>query len=52
LKDIINMIAQLGGYLNRKSSPPPGVKTLWIGLQRAKDFISGFHVAKQLAMAN
>lgn len=36
-EDIILMIAQLGGFLNRKSDKNPGVKTLWIGLQRLHD---------------
>lgn len=31
------LIAQLGGYLPRKNSPP-GPQTVWIGLQRAHDF--------------
>jgi hypothetical protein len=32
------MIAELGGYLNRKHDGPPGPQTIWIGLQRARDF--------------
>jgi Transposase DNA-binding/Transposase Tn5 dimerisation domain len=32
------MVAELGGYLNRKHDGPPGPQTLWIGLQRARDF--------------
>jgi|LSQX01.3.fsa_nt_gb hypothetical protein len=31
------MVAQLGGYIMRKNSPP-GPKTIWIGLQRTYDF--------------
>lgn len=38
LKEAIQMIAQLGGYLARKHDPPPGTKTIWIGLQRLRDF--------------
>jgi hypothetical protein len=37
LNDITLMIAQLGGYVPRKNSPP-GPQTLWIGLQRTYDF--------------
>jgi hypothetical protein len=34
----VRMVAQLGGYVNRKRSDPPGPQTLWIGLQRMHDF--------------
>ncbi len=37
-KEIITLIAGLGGYLARKGDGPPGPKTLWIGLQRVRDF--------------
>ncbi|WP_423202095.1 IS4 family transposase [Legionella fairfieldensis] len=29
----------MGGYLNRKNDPEPGPTTLWIGLQRLRDFL-------------
>lgn len=36
LNEMIRMIASLGGYIHRpKQNSHPGVKTLWIGLQRA-----------------
>lgn len=38
LGEMIRKIAELGGYLGRKSDGPPGPKTLWIGLQRTRDF--------------
>jgi hypothetical protein len=38
LGDMMVMIAQLGGYLNRKHDGPPGPQTIWIGLQRTRDF--------------
>ena len=34
----VRMVAQLGGYVNRKRSDPPGPQTVWIGLQRMHDF--------------
>jgi hypothetical protein len=37
LGELTNMVAQLGGYVVRKSSPP-GPQTIWIGLQRTYDF--------------
>lgn len=38
LQEIVRLVAQLGGYVNRKRAAPPGPQTLWIGLQRAHDF--------------
>lgn len=38
LEEIIVMIAELGGYLDRKHDGPPGPQTMWIGLQRMRDF--------------
>ena len=31
----------LGGFLARKGDGEPGVKTIWIGLQRITDFAAG-----------
>lgn len=38
LQVMIPMIAELGGYLGRKCDGPPGPQTMWIGLQRMRDF--------------
>ena len=37
LPDMIRIIAQLGGYVNRKRTDPPGPQTVWLGLQRLHD---------------
>jgi hypothetical protein len=34
----VRLVAQLGGYVNRKRAAPPGPQTIWIGLQRVHDF--------------
>jgi hypothetical protein len=34
----VRLVAQLGGYVDRKRAAPPGPQTLWIGLQRMHDF--------------
>lgn len=34
LKECVAALASLGGYLNRKSDPPPGNIVIWRGLQR------------------
>lgn len=39
LADLLAMVARLGGHLGRKGDGPPGAKTLWIGLQRIRDFV-------------
>jgi hypothetical protein len=38
LGEMVRLVAQLGGYLGRRSDGPPGPKVLWIGLQRMRDF--------------
>jgi hypothetical protein len=38
LGKMVTMIAELGGYLNRKHDGPPGPQTTWIGMQRMRDF--------------
>lgn len=35
---MIRWIAQLGGYLGRKHDGQPGPQTMWVGLQRMRDF--------------
>jgi len=44
LKTMLNLIAQFGGYLNRKSDGEPGPTAIWIGLQRLRDFIKAKNV--------
>ena len=36
LQEAVRMIAQVGGYLARKSDGPPGMKNLWRGLRRIR----------------
>ena len=46
LSEMTSMVACLGGYLARKNDLPPGPKTIWIGLQRAKDFAIAMNAQK------
>jgi hypothetical protein len=39
LDTMVRMVATLGGFLNRNSDGFPGPQSLWIGLQRAADFV-------------
>jgi len=37
LQEMVRMVAQLGGYVNRKRKDEPGPQTVWLGLQRTHD---------------
>jgi hypothetical protein len=37
LREMVRMVAQLGGYVNRKQGAEPGPQTVWLGLQRMYD---------------
>jgi hypothetical protein len=37
LQEMIRVVAQLGGYVNRRRDDPPGPQTVWLGLQRLHD---------------
>jgi Transposase DNA-binding/Transposase Tn5 dimerisation domain len=39
LNEMTRMVASLGGYINRKSNPEPGVKTMWIGLRNMQEHL-------------
>ena len=39
LNEMIRIVASLGGYINKKSSPEPGVKTMWIGLRNMQEHL-------------
>jgi len=48
LSEMVVMIAEWGGFTNRAADGPPGPKTIWIGLQRAKDFARGIEAQKHV----
>jgi hypothetical protein len=37
LSEMVRMVAQLGGYVNRSRNDEPGPQTVWLGLQRTHD---------------
>ena len=47
LNDMVRRVAMLGGFLARKGDGEPGVKTIWIGLQRVTDFAAGVRFMRQ-----
>jgi hypothetical protein len=38
LSEFMPLLAQLGGYNNRPSEPPPGPQMIWVGIRRMTDF--------------
>lgn len=48
LNEMTRMVASLGGYLNRKSDPEPGVKTIWIGLRNLQEHLKAKDVFMQV----
>jgi hypothetical protein len=44
LNEVVRLVAMLGGFLARKRDGEPGVKTIWLGLQRVTDFAAGGQV--------
>lgn len=50
LREVIRQIAKLGGFLGRKCDGEPGVKTLWLGFARIRDFVEGTEHMKSLRL--
>jgi len=44
LKQAVDWIARLGGYLNRKCDGPPGAQALWRGLRRLEDITEAYRI--------
>lgn len=48
LHEMIIMIAKLGGFIGRKSDGEPGVKTIWQGMQRMRDFTTSWGIFNEM----
>ena len=48
LDTMVRMVAGFGGFLNRKHDGFPGPQTLWIGLQRGRDFAAAIAATKDV----
>jgi hypothetical protein len=48
LNTVIRLIASLGGFLGRKCDGEPGMQTLWLGLERVRDFAEGMRFTQSL----
>lgn len=50
LQEAVLMVGGLGGHLGRKNDGPPGIKQMWLGLQRLDDISMTWKImAEQLA---
>ena len=49
LNQVLRLVAMLGGFLARKGDGEPGVKTIWIGLQRVMDCVVGLQIMREAA---
>jgi hypothetical protein len=47
LNEVVRLVAMLGGFLARRGDGEPGVKTIWLGLQRVVDFAAGIRFARE-----
>ena len=46
LNEVVRLVARLGGFLARKGDGEPGVKTIWLGMQRVIDFAAGIRYSR------
>ena len=42
LSEFVALLAQLGGYNNRRTEPPPGPQTIWVAIRRMTDFATAW----------
>jgi Transposase Tn5 dimerisation domain len=47
LREAVRQIARLGGFLARRGDGEPGVKTIWRGLRRLEDLVTGWKLSLQ-----
>ena len=51
LNEVMRLVARLGGFLARTGDGEPGVKTIWLGMQRILDFAAGIKFSRELQTA-
>lgn len=47
LGEFMKLLAELGGYNNRATDPPPGPQVIWTGLRRMLDFAIAWQAFQQ-----
>ncbi len=48
VKECVNWIAQLGGFLARKSDKDPGITHIWRGLKKFENILEGVELARNI----
>lgn len=48
IREMLILVARLGGYLNRNSDPEPGAKVIWRGLEYLRIFMDALSVVQIL----
>ena len=48
LNEVVRLVARLGGFLARTGDGEPGVKTLWLVMQRILDFAADIRFLREL----
>src|SRR5262249_54249695 len=48
IREMMILVARLGGYLNRKKDPEPGAKVIWRGLEYLRIFVDALEIAQAL----
>ncbi|MBT7024460.1 MAG: IS4 family transposase [Gammaproteobacteria bacterium] len=48
INEMIRIVAGFGGFLNRKGDGFPGPQTIWIGMQRTKDFAMMYKAMRKM----
>ena len=48
LNEVLRLVARLGGFVARNGDGEPGVKTIWLGMQRILDFAAGVRFSREL----
>lgn len=49
IREVTRTIAKLGGFLGRKNDGEPGIKSLWLGLQKLTYIIIGFDINQNVS---
>jgi hypothetical protein len=47
MKEFMTSIAQIGGYIDKKSQGPPGSKTIWRGMSRFETIVEAYAAFNQ-----
>lgn len=45
--EVVAAVARLAGFVSVPSAPDPGIKSLWLGLRKLQDLVTGFRLASQ-----